>query len=430
MIPKSATLNVKALQFLLTQIGSATTGRKDVLLSRLEQNLKSSRFPSAFKARESTRILSIDMGIKNLAFCVADVKAKIPGSKAAEAQNVFGMDMSIIEWRRLDVAEEVARSQYRAVSETGAGFAGENVEAADPYTPAALSHTAYKLLKNTLLPYNPDLLLIERQRWRSGGGSAVQQWTVRVNTLEGMLWAILTALREETPSQSSKTKDGNTIRGEYGIFGVDPKRVGNFWVGKDVRSNIPEKSKETEHELLLGPDGEVEDFLGDPKKAAKTPGLSRGKAEKKARIELVRSWLTSNTSMSTTLGVQNPSASLECRPLISFSFSQDADLTRQLLCATSYAKERKKRSVDDVSKSKKLDDITDCFLQAAAWVAWEENRIMIAQSWDSKEGPLPTPSKTKEKEGVKSKHAMARAIGKVKGVEKATEKGSRTNSTK
>ena len=32
---------------------------------------------------------------------------------------------------------------------------------------------------------------------------------------------------------------------------------------------------------------------------------------------------------------------------------------------------------------KKIDDVTDCFLQAAAWVAWEGNRVEILESeWD------------------------------------------------
>ena len=30
-----------------------------------------------------------------------------------------------------------------------------------------------------------------------------------------------------------------------------------------------------------------------------------------------------------------------------------------------------------VAEIKKLDDVTDCFLQAAAWIAWEANRLQL-----------------------------------------------------
>jgi len=33
-------------------------------------------------------------------------------------------------------------------------------------------------------------------------------------------------------------------------------------------------------------------------------------------------------------------------------------------------------SVDE-ARFKKLDDVTDCFLQAAAWVSWEANRMQL-----------------------------------------------------
>ncbi|ORY09394.1 mitochondrial resolvase Ydc2 [Clohesyomyces aquaticus] len=377
MAPKAAKLTVGFLKSLLTQIGSATGGRKDVLLSRLAQDLNRPRLTVEQGSNKTMRILSIDMGIKNLAFCIADVKCHEPVSKQDN-----GIEMSVAAWRRLDVAQEVSRLQTPPTRT--ASDAVEDEDSEDPYTPAALSRTAFNLLQNTLLPYNPDLILIERQRWRSGGGSAVQQWTVRVNTLEGMLWAILTALRAEPIKSGKSTASRVANRHDYQIFGVDPKRVGNFWVGDEVKAKTPKRSTKLDDELLLGPDGELEEIVGGPTKAAKT--LSRGQVEKKARIKLVRSWLDSHESMSTAPTAQDPDDVLLSKPLISFSFSEDADLTRQLLCATSYAKERKRSTAIGVSRLKKLDDFTDCFLQAVAWVAWEQNRRMIAEKWSAEEG--------------------------------------------
>lgn len=75
-------------------------------------------------------------------------------------------------------------------------------------------------------------------------------------------------------------------------------------------------------------------------------------------------------------------------PRITFSINPDAAATRAALLPATVASRRKKspktavksaETTDDIpaTEIKKLDDITDCFLQAAAWVAWESNRLQL-----------------------------------------------------
>jgi cruciform cutting endonuclease 1 len=381
MASKIPAVTIKSMQALLTQIGSATSGRKDNLISRLARDLKVPRLPTCTGPGKSIRILSIDMGIKNLAFCIADVKAQTSTLETkGEDKEDAGTKMNIVSWRRLDVVEEVSRSMITRKLEAESIVNEEEVE--DPYTPSALSSTAYTLLTQTLLSYKPDIVLIERQRWRSSGGVAIQQWTVRVNTLEGMLWAILTALRAESKVTDALSREQNR---DYDIFGVDPKRVGRFWIGENERRETLERAKlGVEDELIMGSEGEVEDIIARkdrpiPKK------LSRGNAEKKAKIQLLRSWLTPKVPSTVAQSLKSKDVLDGMSPAINFTFSPEAEATRTALCSTKKVKGERKSARLDTVELKKLDDVTDCFLQAAAWVAWEVNRKKMVQDWDSEQ---------------------------------------------
>ncbi|KAF2117837.1 mitochondrial resolvase Ydc2 [Lophiotrema nucula] len=358
---------VSTIKSLLTQIGSTTSGNKDVLLKQFSRDLERKQMPhfpeNATKSR-GTRILSIDMGIKNLAYCVADVTSP---SKSRMSK------MNVVAWRRLDVEKEISQQAFGSAVRKQDVEGDIEPEVNDPYTPWMLANTAYTLLTNTLLAYNPDVILIERQRWRSAGGPSIQQWTVRVNTLEGMLWAILTALRAEAGTKDL-TRDQEKAGRNYEVFGIDPKRVGNFWVGDEIRALVKQKVTSK-----AGPPGKV-DSVATPRKRA-TQRLSRGKVEKKNKIDLVRTWLTADTPStalqpSFTEGAQ-PDNHLHpqfSQATIHFTFKGEAKATRQAICAEIGQNGRRKATSLD---TRKLDDVADCFLQASAFVAWEQNKKII-----------------------------------------------------
>lgn len=134
--------------------------------------------------------------------------------------------MDILAWRRLDLTEETWRhssKDWSSLVEEDKSELDEGEEEKDVFSPKNLSATAFSLVRE-LLRHKPDVILIERQRWRSASSSAIQQWTVRVNSLEAMLWAMFTAFRGMSLVKSSEGKG----KMDFEVFSVDPKRVGNY----------------------------------------------------------------------------------------------------------------------------------------------------------------------------------------------------------
>jgi cruciform cutting endonuclease 1 len=391
MAPRKPTVTTKALQALLTRIGSASSGTKNVLLTRVQRDIQRPGLFSIHHDRSAQhvnvkdrklRVMSIDMGIKNLAFCDAEISYLAVDS--ASLPRRLDATMEILRWRKIDLIE--SGSPVNDESQDDEEAAENAEEGENPYSLTNLSQTAYRLITDEVLSVRPDVILIEKQRWRSGGGSAVQQWTVRVNTLEAMLWAILEALKKDRNISTKEPKKGNG-KDSYTVFAVDPKRVGQYWLVQHARA----LQKSNEDALAFDVSALLKQSNPSTADEAKTfpKKPSRSKAEKSAKIALLRSWLT-DTTMSTT-----PSTPASM-PRIAFKMSDEAETIRQALLpkprtvkATRQSQSKPKskskatESTDLVSDIpavdiKKLDDITDCVLQAAAWVAWEGNRAQLA----------------------------------------------------
>ncbi|KAJ4316364.1 hypothetical protein N0V94_005503 [Neodidymelliopsis sp. IMI 364377] len=405
MAPKKPTVTAKALQALLARIGSASSGTKNDLLARVQRDIQRPGLFSIHHDRSAQhinvkdrklRIVSIDMGIKNLAFCDAEIS--YPTADSASLPRSLDATMEILRWRKIDLIKSGSPVNDESQDDKDAVENAEEDE--NPYSLTNLSQTAYRLITDEVLSVHPDIILIEKQRWRSGGGSAVQQWTVRVNTLEAMLWAILEALKKDRNSSTKKPKKGNE-KDSYTVFAVDPKRVGQYWLVQHARA-LQQRNEDAlafNVSALLKPSNPstADEANTSPKKP------SRSKAEKSAKIALLRSWLT-DTPMSTT-----PSTPASM-PHIAFKMSDQAESTRQALLpkprtvkATRQSKSKSKSKsksnpnlkatestdlVRDIPAAdlKKLDDITDCVLQAAAWVAWEGNRAQLATILERDEG--------------------------------------------
>lgn len=331
--------------------------------------------------------MSIDMGIKNLAFCDAEITCQTPTSAARRS---LGASMKVMRWKKLDLVDD-SSSTTRALNERGGSQDTEEDAAVEEddshFAPSVLSKTAYKLITEEVLSVNPDIILIEKQRWRSGGGSAVQQWTVRVNTLEAMLWAVLETIKRKQESCSDGGKA--LVPANFEVCAVDPKRVGQYWLGQHARSLSQRDECALAHDMSTPAVGvnESDGLEETDGKPMKRPG--RSKAEKSAKIAVLREWLAEDI-MST---VPSTPASM---PRITFSIDPGAEATRQALLAKVKAPRKKKsprvsKTTDagvelaeelPAAEIKKLDDITDCFLQAAAWVAWELNRSQLLAALD------------------------------------------------
>jgi cruciform cutting endonuclease 1 len=283
-------LKVARLKELLVAIGSKTAGTKDRLCRRLETDLHRPKIVEAAQHGKPSRVLSIDMGIRNLGLCVADVSF----ARSAAADRRTTARLRVSRWQRLTLVDAAAADPEEA--EGGGGF-----------SPPALSAVAARLVRDELLPLRASAALIERQRWRSGGRAAVAEWTLRVNALEAMLWAAFRALAAERGGGG----EGRCPE----LHAVGPARVAAFWL----------------------------------------PGLRR--VDKRAKVELVRAGVAG--------GALGP---------VEVAFGEGAaEAARGFGGAGGRAKGRDAGGSGPPER-RKLDDLADSLLQAAAWAAWEANR--------------------------------------------------------
>ncbi|KAK0654065.1 hypothetical protein DIS24_g5481 [Lasiodiplodia hormozganensis] len=412
------------LKTLLSRIGSGVSGTKPELTGRFHSDLNVPKLQNGGSGSSSTsRILSVDMGIRNMAFCVCDVSVQ-PPSKALSSASPR-VKLEVIAWEPISVSD-LARQEEEQASSTDPAvqLSSQLTQAAkESFRPSVLSRAAYALLKRKLLPYAPQTILIEQQRYRTNASSAIQEWTYHVNMLEGMIWAILETLRQEGAAASGRLPTAAPAEAPSfpSVFPVSPARVASFWMdnsetgrailaeasanGASVKRSSPRSrakaSKTKEEDVGAEAVAEEEEEEGTAEdvarasKGEKKKRLSKTKIEKKVKIKLVEQWLLTNASRSA-------SARPDCDVQLHFGTAgargmRDVFLSKLARAAkrtggggsSSTSSTRKKLAKDgDASEApaaaaasapppidpKKLDDLADCLLQAAAWAQWEGNR--------------------------------------------------------
>lgn len=304
---------VAQLQSIARSIGSNTGGKKDILRSHVLENLQQDRFTLSKGSKSSRpdrhRILSIDMGIRNLAMCTVVIPDNCSSGQT--------MSLPIVEyWERIAISKKSSAetSSEEAVKSTAK-------EAFDPLT---FAQYAYDFVTNYILPKKPSQILIERQRFRSMGGSAVQEWTLRVNMFEAMIYATLKAFSEQRLWHGS-------------VYPVAPSKVSKFWLGNDDQS---EKLSTT--------------------KSSKT---------KLAKIALVGDWLSARQLFE----LQGAAADMARAYRAKLGGrGRKAKFNQTAIAEGDHVHL-------DVGK---LDDLADCLLQAMAWIQWENNRKAYLSSQD------------------------------------------------
>lgn len=166
-------LKNEALKKLCLNCGLAQTGNKSSLVSSIQGALDS--------RRRDAEILSIDMGVRNLAFChmTHDNLGKV----------------TIKRWALVELDKQGLPNAFEQPK----------------FAQLALD------LVSELRPQGIDTVLIEKQRLRSNGLNNVPEWIAKVNLLEAMLHAIL---------QSQKRM------GLYdcSVRSIEPARVMNYWI--------------------------------------------------------------------------------------------------------------------------------------------------------------------------------------------------------
>ncbi|MCJ1390469.1 hypothetical protein MMC18_003328 [Xylographa bjoerkii] len=242
------TLKATQLKALATATGLPSSGTKPLLTARLLASLPISKLyhpdPASNDTSTTPRILSIDMGIRNLAYCQLALPARWPASHTSNQAAPSALPV-VEAWDRIAVAPRPASAP------------SETPPTKEPFDPATYAPHALSLLSSLILaaaPSPPTTILIERQRFRSLGSSSVQEWTLRVNMFEAMLHAVLHTLR------AHRIWEGD-------VYAVEPGRVQAFWLSGEEKT---------------GEKAEGGRVVKGPRKA------KQGKEEK---IRLVRRWV-------------------------------------------------------------------------------------------------------------------------------------------
>ncbi|KAI1163141.1 mitochondrial resolvase Ydc2 [Nemania serpens] len=357
-----ASLRVGQLKGLSFLCGLPLGGRKDEFIARLTAAAAAAAAPSP-EPRAGPVVLSIDLGLRNLAFSLltpvspsalhkADAK---PGAGAA-ASSLFSSCTSppavhLHLWQRLSLLEVLDNSSGQEgggdedLPDADVPDAAADA-AADAFSPAALAKTTNTFLQDTVLQLKPlpTHILIERQRWRSGGAAAIQEWTVRVNTLEAMLHASLQTLRHV-----------GAWKGE--VVSVWPQRVGQLFLNP---SNLG--SEDASQVKSVGEEGS--DAAEGKRKSKRKPSSEI----KKLKIQLLGHWLGQG-------GLVIRPENLGARRMV--------DAYRESL--NSVGRGRSKRAVEVegegeekvLTLDRKLDDLTDSLMQGMAWLRWQENMALL-----------------------------------------------------
>lgn len=315
------------LAILARAVGVNSSGTKPILTSQLLDHIpKATLAPIQPRAsrQEPCRILSIDMGIRNLAYCCLVLPT--PGPRVATD---IGIPV-VQDWARIAISQDsiklnkaedlVPKKATRKVERS------EKVETSiskEAFDPATYSQHAYDLVTTLLNDLKPTHILIERQRFRSMGGSAVQEWTLRVNMFEAMIYAVLKTLSE---------------RGFWWgvVYPIAPSKVSNFWIANKQ--------------------GALREGSGS--KSAKT---------KTAKVKLVAEWLKEGALFE----LEGKAAQLGKAYLMRKGRKDSMSSMTQKQWSETKAHGIARESVG------KLDDLADCLLQGMAWIKWEKNRRLI-----------------------------------------------------
>ncbi|KAJ5112286.1 hypothetical protein N7532_000331 [Penicillium argentinense] len=349
-----SSIRLAPLRDIARATGLASSGTRKELIGRIGGALEEfydRGTGQSFRDEGPLSILSIDMGIQNLAF------AHLRVENAFDRDRV-GSRPEVRAWRRLALSDisslssdggfVSAQTVILGGNEDASSAQAEEEKAVSTFSLPYYASAAYTLLTTLINKYKPTHILIERQRFRSGGSSVVQEWTLRVGIFEAMLYSTLHTLQQKDASIS-----------QIGVHGIEPKRVVQYWGVAD--SDFGSK--------LRGKDSE----------GGKKTKRPTAREVKKAKIELVGRWLEAD--MERLESGEDVSAGRHHRILL------PKDLPSSRLAAAYVEKLRNpgvrgrhlQEDAAQLGDVAKLDDLADCLLQGVTWIEWLRMRERIVR---------------------------------------------------
>ncbi|KAM7204829.1 Mitochondrial resolvase Ydc2 / RNA splicing MRS1 domain containing protein [Rhypophila sp. PSN 637] len=368
-------LKVKALQDIASSCGLLKSGNK----ARIYQRIRTAA--QEFKPLTSeARILSIDMGIRNMAFCL--LWPRIPPLQLATNSKGEGNNkgrkpsVQVGTWKRLALD---VRSSHDTTTTTDSD---PETRTTEDFSPAQMAKMALSFVQSHILPLDPTHILIERQRYRSASSPAITNWTIRVNSLEAMIYSMLAVY-----------KSLGKFHGE--VIPVTPRSVATF---------------------LLDENPFTAGLIREGMKAR----LQKEKMEtsKKNKVDLLGRLIRHK---------EEP---------VTF-WSEKAGRLAYALADRGRKKKAMKGDggVQVKIPHPKVDDLADCLLQGIAWVEWHRNmeHLIETNAWVTGPAMELTPAEALEiedDEGGLEKPEKGKGGTKRGKVEKAEESKAKTRRTR
>ena len=238
-------LKLDQLQRLAIKIGTPCSGTKPVRIQAIQHGINATRETAARKTpRQPLSVISIDMGVRNLAYC--HLKTSWPTHESGTNR------IEILQWKRLNMEASLpAQSQEELELGPGRLRTSSKLKAkSESYDPATYASRAHAFVTHILKSYRPTHVLIERQRFRSGGQAAVQEWSIRVGVFEAMLYAVFTTMMAEKHHSCQ-------------VVPILPQQVNRFWLESDPSPSTKTRTKATGKTEKLQKIGCVEKLLSE-----------------------------------------------------------------------------------------------------------------------------------------------------------------------
>ncbi|EPE07721.1 cruciform cutting endonuclease mitochondrial [Ophiostoma piceae UAMH 11346] len=357
-----------ALRDVAVLCGRNASGTKSSLRSDLEEAVLSEAAAKLTTKQSTTpspelprRVLSIDMGVRNLAYCLLEADPR-------------GGPAKLIAWERLSLIDEDEARQADAATKKSL------------FTPPRLATIAARLVRDRLLALEPTHVVIERQRSRSGGGMAVLEWTMRVNSLEAMLHGIFAYHQVSQARQKIQS-----------VEAVSPKRVSVFLLRGGIGDGT---SRDQCPQTATTKEKDIKDV-----KEAFIAGILRAAVD--GRKEATKGTKTAKTTKTTT--AKTKAAMADRGTLLSYDERASPMVEAYMVRWDAKQKRLRPKEAKAAAKSKtskggvddnddsggisdndqkttvtnllptlsKIDDLADCVAQGLIWLEWEHNKGIL-----------------------------------------------------
>ncbi|KAF9566023.1 hypothetical protein EC968_003919 [Mortierella alpina] len=360
-------LAIKDLTILLETTGQPLTGTKPILINRLATYLTSiiRKIESISKPiSEATTscdlsvqqikakilpqsIVSIDIGVRNLAWVELSREGEILRWSIEDMLIPAKLSDPATSPKTQHADPTPSASETSSVSPSSKRTSkSRKRDPAPPYDPRTVAIRLDEVMRTIMNSGSVQGVIIERQRFRTGGMHAVLDVTFKCGVIEGMIhtwlafwqhdWNIKNQARlEPDQHEASRVKDREAVF----IESVPPRAVATWWgIGASSRRS-PASSEPV-----------LDDEKGSANSGKRPPEEKKEYSAKKGQSRaIVDAWINHDTAV------------------------RDLPTCLKVKCNDALK--------DWYNQEKKRDDLSDCLLQAVAWFEWKGRAIEEAVEW-------------------------------------------------